>query len=59
MANKKISELTPSTQNFRDTDWIEGQRSDGVGSIRYTGLQLRAIEKQTREEYGQKNQEKN
>jgi hypothetical protein len=50
MANKKISEITASTKNFRDLDYLEGEAFDGVESRRYTGSQIRAVEKGEREE---------
>lgn len=50
MANKKISQLDPSTKNLRDTDYLECERHDGIKSYRYTLAQVRAVEKAEREE---------
>lgn len=50
MANKKISQLDPSTKNLRDTDYLECERHDGIKSYRYTLAQVRAVEKAERED---------
>jgi len=49
MSNKKISQLTPSSTDFQDVDEMEGQLITGVESRKFTGAQLRAVEKAERE----------
>lgn len=49
MADKLISQLTAAAGNLADIDLIEGQKSAEVFSRKFTGLQMRGVEKAERE----------
>jgi len=49
MANKLISQLTPAGTNLQDVDLAEGQINGEVFTRKFTGLQMRAVEKLARE----------
>lgn len=49
MANKLISQLTAGAANLQDVDQMEGQKSGELETKRFTGLQMRAVEKAERE----------
>lgn len=49
MAYKQIRDLAASGSNLLDDHLIEGQTPDGVESKKYTGLEVRAVEKAERE----------
>jgi hypothetical protein len=49
MANKLISQLTAGAANLQDVDQIEGQKSGELETKRFTGAQMRAVEKAERE----------
>ena len=50
MAYKQIRDLAASGGNLLDDHLIEGQAPDGVETKKYTGLEVRAVEKAEREE---------
>ena len=47
--DKLISQLNPSGADLQDVDQIEGQKSAELEGKRFTGLQVRAVEKAERE----------
>jgi hypothetical protein len=49
MSNKLISQLTPAGSNLQDIDLAEGQKSGEVFTRKFTGAQMRAVEKAARE----------
>jgi len=49
MANKLISQLSPGAANVQDTDLIEAQKNGELITKKFTGLQMRAVEKAERE----------
>jgi len=49
MANKLISQLTSGAANVQDTDVIEGQKSGELITKKFTGAQMRGVEKGERE----------
>lgn len=49
MAYRQVKDLAASGSNLLDTHLIEGQAPDGVESKKYTGLEVRAVEKAERE----------
>ena len=49
MAYKQITELSPSGVNLDDAHVIEGQIEGTASSVKYTGAQVRAVEKAERE----------
>lgn len=50
MAYKQIRDLASSGGNLLDEHLIEGQAPDGVETKKYTGLEVRAVEKEERED---------
>ena len=50
MAYKQIRDLASSGGNLLDEHLIEGQAPDGVETKKYTGLEVRAVEKAERED---------
>lgn len=49
MSNKKISQLIQSGNALQDNDWVEGEKAAGGTSLKYSGAQVREIEKGERE----------
>lgn len=49
MANKKISQLSPSSTNLADDDFLEVEKNGDVTSKKFTGAQIRALEKSERQ----------
>lgn len=49
MADKLISQLTGGAANIQDTDLIEGQKNGELITKKFTGLQMRQVEKTERE----------
>ena len=49
MSDKLISQLTAAAGNLQDIDLAEGQKSGEVFSRKFTGLQMRGVEKAERE----------